>query len=106
MTRNGGPGKNDGNGGSGAPADRPLGHDSHGANKDRRASNGGTGAHGGGDVVPLRRPKPCPTCGKPSTREAYPFCSTRCADVDLNRWLSGQYVVPGRPLEDGDGEEG
>ena len=63
-----------------------------------------TGAEGG-DVVPLRPPKPCPNCGKPSTRKAYPFCSSRCADVDLNRWLSGQYVVPGRPLEDGDEDE-
>ncbi len=59
----------------------------------------------GGDIVHLRPPKPCPTCGKPSTRKAYPFCSGRCADVDLNRWLTGRYVVPGRPLEDGDEQE-
>ena len=56
-------------------------------------------------LVHLRPPRPCPTCGKPSARKSYPFCSGRCADVDLNRWLSGQFVVPGRPLEDGDDED-
>jgi len=28
-----------------------------------------------------------------------PFCSKRCADVDLGRWLTGQYVIPGKPEE-------
>ena len=51
-------------------------------------------------VTPLRARRPCPECGKPSSREHYPFCSTRCKDVDLNRWLSGAYVIPGRPEED------
>jgi hypothetical protein len=36
----------------------------------------------------------CPICGKPAAPEHLPFCSGRCADVDLNRWLSGRYVVP------------
>jgi uncharacterized protein len=40
-----------------------------------------------------RRPK-CPICGKPVAVEFRPFCSRRCADVDLNRWLSGVYAVP------------
>ena len=44
-------------------------------------------------VVPLR-PSPCPICGKPSKLEFKPFCSARCADVDLNRWLSDAYRVP------------
>jgi len=48
----------------------------------------------GADVVPLRPVRPCPICGNPSAREAYPFCSKRCADVDLNRWLSGSYAIP------------
>jgi hypothetical protein len=48
--------------------------------------------------------KPCPICGKPSVRENHPFCSERCRDVDLNRWLSGSYAIPARPDED-DGEE-
>ena len=37
---------------------------------------------------------PCPICGKPSVASFRPFCCKRCADVDLNRWLSGVYAVP------------
>ena len=37
----------------------------------------------------------CPICGKPTAEATRPFCSPRCRDVDLNRWLSGGYVVPG-----------
>jgi uncharacterized protein len=48
--------------------------------------------------------KPCPICGKPATDASRPFCSERCRDVDLNRWLSGSYVVPGRDNEDEDKE--
>jgi uncharacterized protein len=36
----------------------------------------------------------CPICGKPAVESLRPFCSRRCADVDLNRWLSGAYVIP------------
>jgi endogenous inhibitor of DNA gyrase (YacG/DUF329 family) len=36
----------------------------------------------------------CPICGKPAVENYRPFCSRRCADIDLNRWLSGVYVVP------------
>lgn len=37
----------------------------------------------------------CPICRKNPTAEAYrPFCSKRCADVDLQRWLVGSYVLP------------
>jgi uncharacterized protein len=46
----------------------------------------------------------CPVCGKPSTVAAKPFCSDRCKDVDLYRWLSGSYAIPGRANEDDDGE--
>ncbi len=45
---------------------------------------------------PDRPSRSCPICGKPSVHAFRPFCSKRCADVDLNRWLSGAYVVPGR----------
>lgn len=38
--------------------------------------------------------KRCAICGKPADSGFQPFCSKRCADVDLNRWLSGVYVVP------------
>jgi endogenous inhibitor of DNA gyrase (YacG/DUF329 family) len=48
--------------------------------------------------------KPCPICGKPSTEASRPFCSERCRDVDLNRWLSGSYVVPGRDSDDEDAD--
>jgi uncharacterized protein len=43
--------------------------------------------------------KPCPICGKPAAERYRPFCSRRCADVDLNRWLSGVYSVPVRADE-------
>ncbi len=42
----------------------------------------------------------CPVCGKASVPAYRPFCSRRCADVDLARWLRGDYVIPGPPLED------
>ena len=38
--------------------------------------------------------KPCPICGKSADARLRPFCSRRCADVDLHRWLSGVYAVP------------
>ncbi len=57
-------------------------------------------------VVPLRPPRECPICARRTSRETYPFCSRRCADVDLNRWLSGRYAIPGESLDAGhDGEE-
>ncbi|MDP3694339.1 DNA gyrase inhibitor YacG [Bradyrhizobium sp.] len=48
--------------------------------------------------------KKCPICGKLATEASKPFCSERCRDVDLNRWLSGSYVVPGRPEADEDAD--
>ena len=50
------------------------------------------------------RAKRCPICGKPATEASKPFCSERCRDVDLNRWLSGSYAIPGRKNEDEDAE--
>ncbi|HEY1880746.1 MAG TPA: DNA gyrase inhibitor YacG [Caulobacteraceae bacterium] len=41
----------------------------------------------------------CPICGKPPVAAFRPFCSARCADVDLNRWLTGGYSIPGAPEE-------
>jgi endogenous inhibitor of DNA gyrase (YacG/DUF329 family) len=46
----------------------------------------------------------CPLCGKPVEQAFKPFCSKRCADIDLNRWLSGVYAVPVKEDEDEDGE--
>ena len=37
---------------------------------------------------------PCPICGRPSEPAVAPFCSSRCADIDLGRWLSDRYVIP------------
>jgi uncharacterized protein len=36
----------------------------------------------------------CPNCGKLENAAFRPFCSRRCADLDLHRWLSGSYAVP------------
>jgi endogenous inhibitor of DNA gyrase (YacG/DUF329 family) len=50
---------------------------------------------------PIKPPMPdtknrnlCAICGKPADAVFRPFCSKRCADVDLHRWLSGVYAVP------------
>ena len=37
---------------------------------------------------------PCPLCAKPCAHETRPFCSRRCADIDLGRWFKGIYRVP------------
>ncbi|MET3560596.1 endogenous inhibitor of DNA gyrase (YacG/DUF329 family) [Bartonella japonica] len=44
-----------------------------------------------------RPPHPCPICGHKSQQNTYPFCSTRCRAIDLNRWLSGAYILPPPP---------
>ncbi|HYL49142.1 MAG TPA: DNA gyrase inhibitor YacG [Stellaceae bacterium] len=47
------------------------------------------------DDAPLPKPvRPCPICGKPVAARFRPFCSQRCALVDLGRWFSGSYSVP------------
>lgn len=50
-------------------------------------------------------PDACPVCGKPRQVRFQPFCSKRCAQIDLGRWLKGSYVVPGAPAEDGGNAE-
>jgi uncharacterized protein len=46
-------------------------------------------------AMPILPPaKPCPICRKPVELTFKPFCSKRCADVDLNRWLVGNYAIP------------
>ena len=47
----------------------------------------------------------CPHCGKPAVQAFRPFCSKRCADVDLNRWLKGVYAVPVTEMDDEDGDK-
>jgi endogenous inhibitor of DNA gyrase (YacG/DUF329 family) len=52
---------------------------------------------------PLPSPA-CPICGKPATGSRRPFCSARCADIDLGRWLKGVYTIPtDEPPDDEDG---
>jgi hypothetical protein len=46
--------------------------------------------------------KTCAICGKPQAEQFRPFCSRRCADVDLHRWLSGTYAIPA--VEDDEAE--
>ena len=40
-------------------------------------------------------PDACPVCGKPRDAKSAPFCSRRCAQIDLGRWLKGSYAIPG-----------
>ncbi|MDE4275046.1 DNA gyrase inhibitor YacG [Phaeobacter gallaeciensis] len=42
----------------------------------------------------------CPMCGEETARAYRPFCSRRCADLDLAKWLNGAYAVPSRDPED------
>jgi uncharacterized protein len=42
----------------------------------------------------------CPICAKETDPKYRPFCSRRCADVDLGRWLTGAYVIPAEAVED------
>jgi endogenous inhibitor of DNA gyrase (YacG/DUF329 family) len=44
----------------------------------------------------------CPICGKPAAKTYRPFCSRRCADLDLGRWVTGAYAIPGEPVNDAD----
>jgi endogenous inhibitor of DNA gyrase (YacG/DUF329 family) len=62
-----------------------------------KAPGGGGGKKGRG-----RR---CPLCGKPEAHDFRPFCSRRCADIDLGRWLRGTYAIPGE-ADAGEDEDG
>lgn len=50
-------------------------------------------------VEPTRPVRRCPICGKPRVEAHTPFCSTRCRDRDLVKWLDEGYALPGRPVE-------
>lgn len=47
----------------------------------------------------------CVICGKPQDSNYKPFCSKRCADVDLNRWLKGAYAIPASEEDEPDAGE-
>lgn len=53
---------------------------------------------------PRKKSVRCPICGKPATEDYRPFCSKRCADIDLAKWFSGSYAVSGREEDEGDGQ--
>ena len=66
--------------------------------------NGKPGPLPGADVPVLRGR--CPICAKPAVHAYRPFCSKRCADVDLSRWFSGSYAVPVVEADDFEDEGG
>jgi len=41
----------------------------------------------------------CPVCGEPAQDRFKPFCTKRCADIDLGRWFKGGYAIPGGPAD-------
>jgi endogenous inhibitor of DNA gyrase (YacG/DUF329 family) len=63
---------------------------------------GGASAKG-----PPRPARACPICGNPAGEDTHPFCSRRCADLDLHRWLADVYAIPAADEETNakDGEE-
>ena len=42
----------------------------------------------------------CPICARPVDAKYRPFCSRRCADIDLGKWLTGAYAIPDEALEE------
>jgi endogenous inhibitor of DNA gyrase (YacG/DUF329 family) len=55
--------------------------------------------------VSARHPA-CPICGRPAETSVRPFCSARCADVDLGRWFTGAYRIAVPPEESEEAEPG
>lgn len=58
-----------------------------------------------GQVIPLARRR-CPMCGKPAAHAFRPFCSQRCADHDLGRWLTGGYRIAADEEPEFDDDQG
>jgi uncharacterized protein len=52
------------------------------------------------ELVTFKPRRPCPICKKPSQPKFHPFCSSRCADADLSKWLGGTYAVPAVETDD------
>ena len=54
--------------------------------------------------MPETTPTPpgCPICGRAVSEKLKPFCSKRCANIDLGRWFTGQYLAPARDSETDD----
>lgn len=53
-----------------------------------------------------KRHAECPICGKAAVAGLQPFCSRRCAQIDLGRWLDGSYAIAGEPVRDANDPEG
>ena len=51
------------------------------------------------NVAQFAEPK-CPVCGEPRKPKYRPFCSRRCADIDLGRWFTGAYAIPTEEIPD------
>ncbi len=56
-------------------------------------------------VVPLKGKK-CPMCGKAEDGGFRPFCSKRCADLDLGKWLNEDYRIASEDQSEREGEDG
>lgn len=57
------------------------------------------------DDSPIPPPRRCPICGKPAAQKYRPFCSARCAQIDLGRWLKGNYrIETDEPPDDPDAD--
>jgi uncharacterized protein len=69
---------------------------SSGRGRGPAAEAGGPAGNEAGKETGHTTEKPCPICGKPALEAFRPFCSRRCRDVDLNRWLSDTYAIPGK----------
>ncbi len=54
------------------------------------------------ESIPLFKGGTCPTCNKPSHLKYRPFCSKRCADVDLGQWLNEGYKIESEEEADAD----
>ena len=46
-----------------------------------------------------KKTAPCPICTKLGLRPHIPFCSARCAQIDLGKWLNGDYAIPAHEAE-------
>ncbi len=72
----------------------------------RKSDPGNLSAGNDNDHTPEKRLPRCANCKKPVVQQFRPFCSARCKDLDLSRWLHGNYAIPGGNVdEDEDGDQ-
>jgi endogenous inhibitor of DNA gyrase (YacG/DUF329 family) len=53
----------------------------------------------------MKPPLACPICGKPAAPRCRPFCSLRCAQVDLGRWFGAAYRTAAEPVDEAADED-